>query len=156
MINFGNIQATAVKSIYKNKEKNRPQEYIVWGEKDAIVPVSYKMSVLFFIPTEKCLLKSFADTPDTREGSVIGLFMKSLNEIKERDKLTDLGTTYVSETKLNVYKTEEGEEIHLRSDYIHMFGKKAEFYKGLGKTKNFIFVKEFGKWVGCLGLYKVR
>ena len=153
MINFGNIQAAAIKDIYKNKEKNRPQEYKVWGEKDGIVPISYKMSVLFFIPAEKCLLKSFADT---REGLVIGLFMKSLNEIKERDKLTDLRTTYVSETKLNVYKTEEGKEVHLNTDYVMMFGRHAEFYRGVGKTKNFVFVKEFNNWVGCLGLYKVR
>lgn len=153
MINFGNIQAAAVKSIYKNKRKGEPQEYIVWNEKDGIVPLSYRNSVIFFIPAEKCLLKS---TLDTHEGSVINLFIKFLSEIKEEYKLTDLKTTREFETKLNLYKTEEGEEIHLKSDYVKMFGEKAEFYKGVEKVKGFIFVKESDKWVGCLGLYKVR
>lgn len=153
MINFGNIQAAAVKNIYKNKKTPGLQEYIVWSEKDGIVPISYQNSVVFFIPAEKCLIKSFEDT---RDGSVINLFMKSLSEIKESDKLTDLKTTKEFETKLNIYKTKEGEEIHLKSDYVKLFGKGAEFYRGVEKTKNLIFVKEFGKWVGCLGLYKVR
>jgi len=153
MINFGNIQAVALKSIYKNKRKGEPQEYIVWNEKDGIVPISYRNSVIFFIPAEKCLLKS---TLDTLEGSVIDLFIKHLSEIKEMDKLTDLRTTREFETKLNLYKTEEGEEIHLKSDYVKMFGEKAEFYKGVEKVKGFIFVKESDKWIGCLGLYKVR
>ena len=153
MINFGNIQAAAVKNIYKNKKTPGLQEYIVWSEKDGIVPISYQNSVVFFIPAEKCLLKSFKDT---REGSVIDLFIESLSEIKENDKLTDLKTTKEFETKLSLYKTKECEEIHLKSDYVKMFGRGAEFYRGVEKTKNFIFVKEFGKWVGCLGLYKVR
>lgn len=153
MINFGNIQAAAVKSIYKNKKTPGLQEYIVWSEKDGIVPISYRNSVIFFIPAEKCLLKSFEDT---REGSVINTFMKSLSEIKESDKLIDLKTTRDFETKLSIYKTKEGEEIYLKSDYVHMFGKNAEFYKGVEKVKGLIFVKESDKWVGCLGLYKVR
>nr|DAW57678.1 MAG TPA: hypothetical protein [Caudoviricetes sp.] len=153
MINFGNIQAAAVKSIYKNKRKGELQEYTVWNEKDGIVPLSYQNSVIFFVPAEKCLLKS---TLDTHEGSVIDLFMKSLNEIKEDDKLTDLKTTRECEPKLNMYKTKEGEEIHLKSDYVKMFGEKAEFYKGVEKVRGFIFVKESDIWVGCLGSYKVR
>ena len=153
MINFGNIQAAAVKSIYKNKRKGEPQEYIVWNEKDGIVPISYRNSVIFFIPAEKCLLKS---TLDTHEGSVINLFIKFLSEIKEEYKLTDLKTTREFDPKLNLYKTEEGEEIHLKSDYVKMFGEKAEFYKGIEKVKGFIFVKESDIWVGCLGSYKVR
>lgn len=153
MINFGNIQAAAVKSIYKNKSKGGPQEYMVWSEKDGIVPISYQNSVIFFIPAEKYLLKSFTDT---RNGSVTDLFIESLSEIKENDKLTDLKTTREFETKLNIYKTKEGEEIHLKSDYVKLFGKGAEFYRGVEKTKNLIFVRESDKWVGCLGLYKVR
>jgi hypothetical protein len=153
MINFGNIQAAAVKSIYKDKEKGKPQEYIVWSEKNGIVPISYQNSVIFFIPTEKCLLKS----PETGSKELVtDLFIESLSEIKEEDKLTDLRTIKVFEAKVNTFKTKEGEEIHLRSDYVKMFGKDAEFYSGVGKTKNFVFVREFGKWVGCLGLYKVR
>ena len=153
MINFGNIQAAAVKSIYKDKEKGRPQEYIVWSEKNGIVPISYQNSVLFFIPAEKCLLKS--PEPGSKE-LVTDLFIEILNEIKEEDKLTDLRTIKVFEAKVNTFKTKEGEGIHLRSDYIKMFGKDAEFYSGVGKTKNFVFVKEFNKWVGALGIYKVR
>lgn len=153
MINFGNLQAAAVKDIYKNKEKGRPHEYVVWGEKDGIVPLSYQNSVIFFIPAEKCLLKS--PEPGSKE-LVTDLFIESLSEIKEEDKLTDLRTIKVFEAKVNTFKTKEGEEIHLNTDYVKMFGKDAEFYSGVGKTKNFVFVKEFNKWVGCLGLYKVR
>ena len=85
---------------------------------------------------------------------VTDLFIESLNEIKEKHKLTDLRTIKVFEAKVNTYKTGEDEAIHLRSDYVKMFGKDAEFYKGVGKTKNFVFVKEFNKWVGALGMYK--
>ena len=153
MINFGNIQAAAVKDIYKNKEKGRPQEYIVWSEKDGIVPLSYQNSVIFFIRAEKCLLKS--PEPGSKE-LVTDLFIESLKEIKEEDKLTDLRTIKVFEAKVNTYKTRENEGIHLRSDYVKMFGKDAEFYSGVGKTKNFVFVKEFNNWIGALGIYKVR
>jgi hypothetical protein len=153
VINFGNIQAAAIKSIYKDKEKGRPQEYTVWSEKNGKVPISYQNSVIFFVPAEKCLLKS----PETGSKELVtDLFIESLSEIKEEHKLTDLRTIKVFEAKVNTYKTREDEAIHLRSDYVKMFGKDAEFYKGVGKTKNFIFAKESGKWVGCLGLYKVR
>ena len=151
MIDFGKIQAAAVKDIYKNKEKGRPQNYVVWSEKNGIVPISYKDCVIFFIPTEKCLLKS----PELGSKELVtDLFIESLNEIKEKHKLTDLRTIKVFEAKVNTYKTGEDEAIHLRSDYVKMFGKDAEFYKGVGKTKNFVFVKEFNKWVGALGMYK--
>ena len=153
MINFGNIQAAAVKSIYKDKEKGKPQEYIVWSEKNRIVPISYQNSVIFFILTEKCLLKS----PETGSKELVtDLFIESLNEIKEEHKLIDLRTIKVFEAKVNTYKAGDDEEIYLRSDYVKMFGKHAEFYRGVGKTKNFVFVKEFNNWIGALGIYKVR
>lgn len=151
MIDFGKIQAAAVKDIYKNKEKGRPQNYTVWSEKNGIVPISYKDCVIFFIPTEKCLLKS--PEPGSKE-LVTDLFIESLNEIKEEDKLTDLRVTKVFEVKVSTFKAKEGKEIHLNTDYVMMFGKQAEFYTGVGKTKNFVFVKEFNKWVGALGMYK--
>ncbi len=151
MIDFGKIQAAAVKDIYKNKEKGRPQKYVVWSEKNGIVPISYKGHVIFFVPTEKCLLKS--PEPGSKE-LVTDLFIESLNEIKEEYKLTDLRVTKVFEVKVSTFKTKEGEEIYLNADYEMMFGKHAEFYIGVGKTKNFVFVKEFNKWVGALGIYK--
>jgi len=84
MIDFGNIQAAAVKSIYKNKEKGRPQEYIVWGEKNGIVPISYQSIVIFFVPEELCLLKS----PETGSKKLVtDSFIEYLSEIKEEHKL---------------------------------------------------------------------
>lgn len=147
MINFGNIQAAAVKSIYKNKEKGRPQEYIVWSEKNGIVPISYQNSVIFFVPAEKSLLKSPEDNKTLEK------FIEYITDIKEEHKLIDTRTIKIFDFKVNMYKTNEDEELYLRSDYVKMFGKDAEFYDG---KKGFIYVKEFSKWVGCLGLYKVR
>ena len=96
MINFGNIQAAAVKSIYKNKEKGRPQEYIVWSEKNGIVPISYQNSVIFFVPAEKSLLKSPEDNKTLEK------FIEYITDIKEEHKLIDTRTIKIFDFKVRV------------------------------------------------------
>lgn len=154
MIDFGKIQADAVKSIYKSKITGGEADYRIYSavtiDGNKYIPLTYKGISIYLIPEEYCLLRqAFAE---------IGKLMveKIFKSLEDTEQITDTEVTKIlpDGRQLKEFKTKDGKSIFVDEKLIKPFGQGLRYYAG--ENSDIVYIKEVDEWLGLAFATRVK
>lgn len=153
MIDFGKVQADAVKNIYKSKITGRAGDYRIY---DAItmtgntyIPLMYKGISIYLIPKQYNILTlSFAGVGNPIE--------KVFKSAETADQLTDTKVIKIlpDGRQLKKFKTKDDKSIFVDEKLIKPFGQGIRYYAG--ENSDIVYVKEVDEWLGLAFATRVK
>lgn len=153
MIDFGKIQANAVKSIYKSKITGKAGDYKIYGISviagNEYVSIVYKGIVLYLIPERHYLL--------TLRLAGAGCFTENIFKSAETaDQLTDTKTIKLlaGRRQLKEFKTKEGKAIFVDEKLLKPFGQDLRYYAG--ENSDIVYIKKVDEWLGLVFATRVK
>ena len=154
MIDFGKIQADAVKNICKSKITGRAADYRIY---DAItmagnryIPLMYRGISIYLIP-EKYYLLSQALV-------VVGnpMVEKVFKSVEDTYQLTDTKMIKLlpDGRQLKEFKTKDDKSIFVDEKLIKPFGQGIRYYAG--ENSDIVYIKEVDEWLGLAFATRVK
>lgn len=153
MIDFGKIQADAVKNIYKSKITGKAADYRIYGVSvitgNEYVSITYKGISIYLIPERHYLLTLGL----AGAGSVIENIFKSA---ETADQLTDTKVIKIlpDGRQLKEFKTKDGKSIFVDEKLIKPFGQGLRYYAG--ENSDIVYIKEVDEWLGLAFVTRVK
>ena len=153
MIDFGKIQADAVKKIYKSKITGKVEDYRIYGISviagNEYVSLMYKGMSIYLIPERYYLLTlGFAGS-----GCVIENIFKSA---ETADQLTDTKAIKILSDgrQLKEFKTKNDKSMFVDEKLIKPFGQELRYYAG--ENSDIVYIKGLGEWLGSVFATRIR
>lgn len=147
MIDFGKIQADAVKNIYKSKIMGKAGDYRIYGVSviagNEYVPLMYKGISIYLIPERHYLLTLGL----AGAGCVIENIFKNA---ETADQLTDTMVTKIlpDGRQLKEFKTKDDKSIFVDEKLIKPFGQDIKHY--VGENSDIVYTKGVDEWLGLV------
>ena len=145
MIDFGKVQADAVKSIYKSKITGKLADYRVYSRITTheidYTPLMYKGISIYLIPKRYSLLDL------TAAGA--GCFIEEMFKNAETaDQLTDTKVIKILSDgrQLKEFKTKDDKSIFVDEKLIKPFGQGLRYYAG--ENSDIVYIKGPDEWLG--------
>nr|DAO02152.1 MAG TPA: hypothetical protein [Caudoviricetes sp.] len=145
MIDFGKVQADAVKNIYKSKITGKAGDYRIYGVSviagNEYVSLMYKGISIYLIPERHYLLTLGL----AGAGYVIENIFKS---VETADQLTDTKVIKILSDgrQLKEFKTKDDKSIFVDEKLIKPFGQNLRYYAG--ENSDIVYIKEVDEWLG--------
>ena len=146
MIDFGKVQADAVKNIYKSKITGKAADYRIYSavtvDGNRYIPLMYRGISIYLIP-EKYYLLSQALV-------VVGnpMVENIFKSVETADQLTDTKVIKIlpDGRQLKEFKTKDGKSIFVDEKLIKPFGQGIRYYAG--ENSDIVYIKEVDEWLG--------
>ena len=153
MIDFGKVQADAVKNICKSKITGKAADYRIYGavtiDGNRYIPLTYKGISIYLIPEKYCLLsQAFAEVGNP-------MVEKILKGVEDAQQLADTKTIRVLKGKqLREFKTKAGKSVFVDDKLLKPFGQDAKHYA----TENgeIIYLKAIEEYMGLVMATRVK
>ena len=145
MIDFGKIQADAVKNIYKSKITGKVADYRIYGVSviagNEYVSLMYKGILVYLIPERHYLLTLGL----AGAGCVIENIFKNA---ETADQLTDTKVIKILSDgrQLKEFKTKDDKSIFVDEKLIKPFGQDLRYYAG--ENSDIVYIKGPDEWSG--------
>ena len=153
MIDFGKVQADAVKNIYKSKITGKVANYKIYGVSviagNEYVSLMYKGVSIYLIPERHYILTlSLAGA-----GCVIENVFKNA---ETADQLTDTMVIKILSDgrRVKEFKTKTDKSIFVDEKLIKPFGQELRYYAG--ENSDIVYIKGFGEWLGSVFATRIR
>lgn len=143
MIDFGKVQADAVKNIYKSKITGRSADYRIYGSiamgENAYIPLMYKGISIYLIPEKYSLLNPADGNP---------MVENVFKSVETADQLTDTKTIKLlpDGRQLKEFRTKEGKAIFVDEKLLKPFGQGIRYYAG--ENSDIVYIKGPDEWSG--------
>lgn len=153
MLDFGKIQADAVKNIYKSKITGKAADYKIYGVSviagNEYVALMYKGISIYLIPERHYLLTLRL----AGAGSVIENVFKS---VETADQLTDTMVIKILSDgrRVKEFKTKNDKSIFVDEKLIKPFGQGIRYY--VGENSDIVYIKEVDEWLGLAFATRVK
>ena len=153
MIDFGKVQADAVKNIYKSKITGKAGDYRIYGISviagNEYVSLMYKGISIYLIPERYYLLTLRL----AGAGRVIENIFKSA---ETADQLVDTKVIKIlpDGRQLKEFKTKDGKSIFVDEKLIKPFGQGIRYYAG--ENSDIVYIKEVDEWLGVAFATRVK
>lgn len=154
MLDFGKVQADALKSIYKSKITGKAEDYRIY---DAInmggrtyIPLMHKGISIYLIPEKYSLL-----TPASTEAGN-PMVVKVFKSTEDAYRLTDTKTIKLlpDGRQLKEFKSPFGKSIFVDEKLIKPFGQGVRYY-AVGNS-DIVYIKGPEEWVGLVFATRVK
>lgn len=145
MIDFGKVQADAVKNIYKSKITGKVADYRIYGVSviagNEYVSLMYKGILVYLIPERHYLLTLGL----AGAGCVIENIFKNA---ETADQLTDTKVIKILSDgrQLKEFKTKDDKSIFVDEKLIKPFGQDLRYYAG--ENSDIVYIKGPDEWSG--------
>ena len=152
MMDFGKVQADAVKNICKSKITGRAADYRIFGAivmgENAYIPLMYKGISVYLIP-EKYIVLAFAEVGNQMVENVF-------KSVETADQLTDTKTIKLLSDgrQLKEFKTKDDKSIFVDEKLIKPFGQGLRYYAG--ENSDIVYIKEVDEWLGLAFATRVK
>ena len=157
MIDFGKVQADAVKNIYKSKITGKAADYRIYSavtvDGNTYIPLMYKGISIYLIPEKYCLLsQAFAEVGNP-------MVEKIFKSAEDAEQLTDTKTIkiFVKESnsvQLKEFKTHMGKSIFVDEKLIKPFGQGIRYYAN--GNSDIVYIKEVEEFLGLAFATRVK
>ena len=154
MIDFGKLQAEALKSIYKSKITGKAADYRIYGvitiDGNEYIPLMYKGISIYLIPERYSLLNpAFAEVGNQMVNNIF----------KSAEDAYQLADTLVIKLlsdgrQLKEFKTKASKSIFVDEKLIKPFGQGIRYYAG--ENSDIVYIKEVDKWLGLAFATRVK
>lgn len=152
MIDFGKVQADAVKNICKSRITGKAADYKIYGViaigENAYIPLMYKGISIYLIP-EKYIVLAFAEVGNPMVENVF-------KSAETADQLTDTKTIKLlaDGTRLKEFKTKDDKSIFVDEKLLKPFGQGLRYYAG--ENSSIVYIKEVDEWLGLALATRVK
>lgn len=154
MIDFGKVQADAVKNICKSKITGRAADYRIYSavtiDGNTYIPLMYRGISIYLIP-EKYYLLSQALV-------VVGnpMVENIFKSVEAADQLTDTKVIKIlpDGRQLKEFKTKDDKSIFVDEKLIKPFGQGIRYYAG--ENSDIVYIKEVDEWLGLAFATRVK
>lgn len=153
MIDFGKVQADAVKNIYKSKITGKAGDYRIYGVSviagNEYVSLMYKGISIYLIPERHYLLTLGL----AGAGCVIENIFKS---VETADRLIDTKVIKIlpDGRQLKEFKTKDDKSIFVDDKLIKPFGQGIRYYAG--ENSDIVYIKGPDEWLGLAFATRVK
>ena len=155
MIDFGKVQADAVKNICKSKITGKAADYRIYGavtiDGNRYIPLMYKGISIYLIPEKYCLLsQAFAEVGNP-------MVEKIFKSVEDAEQLTDTKTIKLLSDgiQLKEFKTPMGKSIFGDEKLIKPFGYQGVRYY-TNENSNIVYIKEIEEFLGLAFATRVK
>ena len=153
MIDFGKIQADAVKNIYKSTITGKAGDYRIYGVSviagNEYVSLMYKGISIYLIPKQYNILTlSLAEVGNPIE--------KVFKNAETADQLTDTKVIKILSDgrQLKEFRTKDSKSIFVDEKLIKPFGQGIRYYAG--ENSDIVYIKEVDEWLGLAFATRVK
>ena len=154
MLDFGKIQADAVKSICKSKITGKVADYKIYSavtiDGNNYIPLMYKGISIYLIPEKYCLLsQAFAEVGNP-------MVEKIFKSAEDAEQITDTKTIKLlpDGIQLKEFKTPMGKSIFVDEKLLKPFGQDVSYYAG--ENSNIVYIKGVEEWLGLAFATRVK
>lgn len=154
MIDFGKVQADAVKNIYKSKITGRAKDYRIFSaiaiDRNNYIPLMYKGISIYLIPEEYGLLNpAFAEASNP-------MVEKIFKSAEDTEQITDTKMIKLlpDGRQLKEFKTKDDKSIFVDEKLIKPFGQGIRYYAG--ENSDIVYIKEVDEWLGLAFATRVK
>ena len=155
MIDFGKVQADAIKNIYKSKITGKAADYRIYSavtiDGNNYIPLMYKGISIYLIPEKYCLLsQAFAEVGNP-------MVEKIFKSVEDAEQLTDTKTIKLLSDgiQLKEFKTPMGKSIFVDEKLIKPFGYQGVRYY-TNENSNIVYIKEIEEFLGLAFATRVK
>lgn len=151
MIDFGKVQADAVKNICKSNITGRAADYRIFGAiamgENAYIPLMYKAISIYLIPEKYSILKPADGSP---------MVENVFKSVETTDQLADTKTIKLLQDgrQLKEFRTKEGKAIFVDEKLIKPFGQGIRYYAS--GNSDIVYIKEVEEWLGLAFATRVK
>ena len=156
MLDFGKLQADAVKNIYKSKITGRAKDYRIFSavaiDGNNYIPLMYKGISMYLIPEKYNLLNpAFAEVDNP-------MVEKIFKSAEDAEQLTDTKTIRIlvkesNSVQLKEFKTPMGKSIFVDEKLIKPFGKGIRCYAN--ENSDIVYIKSAEEFLGLVFVTRV-
>ena len=157
MIDFGKVQADAVKNICKSKITGKATDYRIYSavtiDGNKYIPLMYKGVSIYLIPERYSVLNpAFAEVGNP-------MVEKIFKSAEDAEQLTDTKTIRIlvkesNSVRLKEFKTPMGKSIFVDEKLIKPFGKGIRYYAN--ENSDIVYIKEVDEWLGLAFATRVK
>lgn len=153
MIDFGKVQADAVKNICKSKITGKAADYRIYSavtiDGNTYIPLMYKGISIYLIPERYYLLTLRL----AQAGCVIENIIKSA---ETADQLTDTKMVKILSNgiQLKEFKTKDDKSIFVAEKLIKPFGQGIRYYAD--ENSDIVYIKGPDEWLGLAFATRVK
>lgn len=154
MIDFGKVQADAVKNIYKSKITGKAADYRIFSaaviDGNNYIPLIYKGISIYLIPEKYYLLsQALVGVGNTRVDDIF-------KNAETPDQLTDTKVIKILSDgrQLKEFKTKDGKSIFVDEKLIKPFGQGIRYYAG--ENSDIVYIKEVEEFLGLAFAIRVK
>lgn len=154
MIDFGKVQADAVKNIYKSKITRKAADYRIFSaaviDGNNYIPLIYKGISIYLIPEKYYLLsQALVGVGNTRVDDIF-------KNAETADHLTDTKVIKIlpDGRQLKEFKTKDGKSIFVDEKLIKPFGQGIRYYAG--ENSDIVYIKEVEEFLGLAFATRVK
>ena len=146
MIDFGKVQADAVKNVCKSKITGKAADYRIYSavaiNGNKYIPLMYKGISIYLIPEKYCLLsQAFAEVGNP-------MVEKIFKSSEDAEQITDTKMIKLlpDGRQLKEFKTKDDKSIFVDEKLIKPFGQGLRYYAG--ENSDIVYIKEVGEFLG--------
>ena len=157
MIDFGKVQADAVKNICKSKITGKAADYRIYSavtiDGNSYIPLMYKGISIYLIPEKYSLLNpAFAEVGNP-------MVEKIFKSAEDAEQLTDTKTIKIlvkesNSVQLKEFKTPMGKSIFVDEKLIKPFGQGIRYYAN--GNSDIVYIKEVDEWLGLAFATRIK
>lgn len=154
MIDFGKVQADAVKNICKSKITGKAADYRIFSaaviDGNNYIPLIYKGISIYLIPEKYYLLsQALVGVGNTRVDDIF-------KNAETADQLTDTKVIKIlpDGRQLKEFKTKDGKSIFVDEKLLKPFGQGIRYYAG--ENSDIVYIKEVDEWLGLVFATRVK
>lgn len=154
MIDFGKVQADAVKNICKSEITGKARDYRIYGviaiDGNEYIPLMYKGVSIYLIPEKYYLLsQALVGVDNTRVDNIF-------KNAETADQLTDTKVIKILSDgrQLKEFKTKDGKSIFVDEKLIKPFGQGIRYYAG--ENSDIVYIKGPDEWLGLAFATRVK
>jgi len=154
MIDFGKLQADAVKNICKSKITGKAADYRIYSaatiDGNRYIPLMYKGISIYLIPEKYCLLsQAFAEVGNP----MVEKIFKSAEDA-EQIMDTKMIKLLPDGIQLKEFKTKDDKSIFVDEKLIKSFGKGIRYYAN--GNSDIVYIKEVEEFLGLAFATRVK
>ena len=158
MIDFGKVQADAVKNICKSKITGKAADYRIYSavtiDGNNYIPLMYKGISIYLIPEKYSLLNpAFAEVGNP-------MVEKIFKSAEDAEQITDTKTIKIlvkewsGSVQLKEFKTKENKSIFVDEKLIKPFGQGIRYYAN--GNSDIVYIKEVEEFLGLAFATRVK
>ena len=154
MIDFGKVQADAVKNIYKSKITGKATDYRIYSavtiDGNTYILLMYRGISIYLIPEKYYLLSQALVVVGNPTAENI------FKSVETADQLTDTKVIKIlpDGRQLKEFKTKDDKSIFVDEKLIKPFGQGIRYYAG--ENRDIVYIKEVDEWLGLAFATRVK